>query len=223
MLTRKLLESNEFAKSHSTLEKLLWTPEQLTDSLRQTLVQCPCRQDVWVFGYGSLIWNPLLEFAETQIGHLTGWSRDFNIRLLGGRASDGAPGRMLGLRSGGETRGMAFRLAADKVQCELRLLWMREMLAGVYMPRWCELLLADGRRVWAITFITDPGHVLYEPDSQVDTVAAMIANACGVLGSNAEYLFSLEQALCRYAIEDESISMLAQRVRYLQGSAQKIA
>lgn len=219
MLTRKLLESDEFAKTYSTLEKLFWTPEQLAESLQHTLSLCPAGQDVWVFGYGSLIWNPLLEFAEVQPGSLTGWSREFNIRLLAGRGSACSPGRMLGLKPGGETRGLVFRFDADNVRHELRLLWMREMLAGVYEPRWCRVQLADNRCVWAITFITCPAHPLFEADTPPDALAAMIASACGALGSNAEYLFSLEQALSQHHIEDDAISDLAQRVRVVQEDA----
>ena len=222
MLTRKLLESDEFARTYSTLEKMFLTPEQLNCSLQETLKRCPVTQDVWIFGYGSLIWNPLLDFAEAQTGRLNGWSRDFNIRLLAGRGSACAPGRMLGLKAGGETCGIVFRLDADKVQQELRLLWMREMLAGVYNPCWCNVQLADGRSVWAITFVTNPSHPLYEADTTCGVVAGMIAGACGALGSNAEYLFSLEQALIRLDIEDPMIGELAEYVRLIQNDGQAI-
>lgn len=105
MLTRKLLESQDYAKTYSALENLFWTPAQLDASLNQVLETCPEGQGIWVFGYGSLIWNPLLEFTEAQPAFLKGWQRDFNIRLLAGRGSECTPGRMLGLKPGGETRG----------------------------------------------------------------------------------------------------------------------
>lgn len=74
------------------------------------------------------------------------------------------------------------------------------MLAGVYTPQWCSLALEDGREIKGITFITDPEHPLYESCSALNTVAALISQATGVLGTNAEYLFSLDSALEQHRI-----------------------
>lgn len=216
MLTRKLLESQDFAKTYSALENLFWTPAQLDASLNHMIETCPKDQGIWIFGYGSLIWNPLLEYAEVQPAHLKGWQRDFNIRLLAGRGSEHTPGRMLGLKPEGETLGLAFRLSDDNARCELQLLWMREMLAGVYTPKWCPLSLADGREIFGITFITDSKHPLYESNSTLNTVAALISQASGSLGSNAEYLFSLDSALEQHRMPDSNITELARCVRQIQ-------
>lgn len=216
MLTRKLLESQDYAKTYSALENLFWTPAQLDASLNQVLEICPEGQGIWVFGYGSLIWNPLLEFTEAQPAFLKGWQRDFNIRLLAGRGSECTPGRMLGLKPGGETRGLAFRLSDENARSELQLLWTREMLAGVYIPQWCSLALEDGREIKGITFITDPEHPLYESCSALNTVATLISQATGVLGTNAEYLFSLDSALEQHRMPDHNITQLARCVRQIQ-------
>ena len=93
------------------------------------------------------------------------------------------------------------------------------MLAGVYTPKWCLLSLADGREIFGITFITDPKHPLYESNSTLNTVAALISQASGSLGSNAEYLFSLDSALEQHRMPDSNITELARCVRQIQQNA----
>ncbi len=90
------------------------------------------------------------------------------------------------------------------------------MITGCYLPTWCELTLEDGRSVTALAFIMDPRHPLYESDTCPDAVAPLIAAATGPLGSNAQYLFSLEQELAKRGMEEESLSRLAHQVRALQ-------
>lgn len=89
---------------------------------------------VWIFGYGSLMWNPALEYRESCTGTLPGWHRAFCLRLTAGRGSATQPGRMLALKEGGRTTGVAYRLPDDTLEEELTLLWKREMITGCYLP-----------------------------------------------------------------------------------------
>ncbi|VTO24294.1 Cation transport protein chaC [Klebsiella variicola] len=151
-----------------------------------------CRPDdgsVWIFGYGSLIWNPALNYRESCTGTLPGWHRAFCLRLTAGRGSACQPGRMLALKEGGRTTGVAYRLPDDTLEEELTLLWKREMITGCYLPTWCKLELDDGRTVNALVFIMDPRHPLFEPDTSAQVIAPLIARASGPLGTNAQYLF----------------------------------
>ncbi|VFS13017.1 cation transport protein chaC [Escherichia coli] len=150
---------------------------------------------VWIFGYGSLMWNPALEFTESCTGTLVGWHRAFCLRLTAGRGTAHQPGRMLALKEGGRTTGVAYRLPEETLEQELTLLWKREMITGCYLPTWCQLDLDDGRTVNAIVFIMDPRHPEYESDTRAQVIAPLIAAASGPLGTNAQYLFSLEQEL----------------------------
>ena len=107
---------------------------------------------MWIFGYGSLMWNPALEFTESCTGTLVGWHRAFCLRLTAGRGTAHQPGRMLALKEGGRTTGVAYRLPEETLEQELTLLWKREMITGCYLPTWCQLDLDDGRTVNAIVF-----------------------------------------------------------------------
>ncbi|MBP2171134.1 cation transport protein ChaC [Erwinia toletana] len=219
MLTRDFLLKADCKTAFGTIEEsLLWTCEQRASSLAAALACRPDHSPVWIFGYGSLMWNPVFESDEVASGTLRGWHRAFCLRLTAGRGTHNQPGRMLALKEGGQTSGLAFRLPEEKLHEELELLWKREMITGCYLPTWCELALEDGRNVTALVFIMDPRHPLYEADSCASTIAPLIARASGPLGTNAQYLFSLEQELVKRGMHDKCLTDLVQQVRELQSS-----
>ncbi|OWS73756.1 gamma-glutamylcyclotransferase [Pantoea sp. VS1] len=220
VLTREFLLKADCKTSFGDIdEALLWSCEKRAASLCATLACRPDQSPVWIFGYGSLMWNPVFEAEEVATGRLEGWHRAFCLRLTAGRGTVAAPGRMLALKEGGSTSGLAFRLPEARLHEELELLWKREMITGCYLPTWCELTLEDGRTVTALVFIMDPRHPLYEADSCRSTIAPLIAQASGPLGSNAQYLFSLEQELGKRGMQEEALTRLAAEVRALQQSA----
>lgn len=118
--------------------------------------------------------------------------------------------------AGGATTGVAYRLPEAELETELTLLWKREMITGCYLPGWCRLTLDDGRTVHALVFIMDPSHPLYEADTRPATIAPLIARASGPLGTNAQYLFSLEQELKKLGMCEASLDELASEVRACQ-------
>lgn len=219
LLTREFLLKADCKTSFGDIEDaLLWSCEQRAASLAATLTCRPDDSPVWIFGYGSLMWNPIFEAEEVAAATLEGWHRAFCLRLIAGRGTSSHPGRMLALREGGNTSGLAFRLPEERLHEELELLWKREMVTGCYLPTWCELMLDDGRSVTALVFIMDPRHPLYESDACAGTIAPLIARASGPLGTNAQYLFSLEQELEKRGMADENLTTLAHQVRQLQSS-----
>jgi cation transport protein ChaC len=181
---------------------MLWTRDRIVKSLRATMRLRPDSADVWLFSYGSLIWNPLLYVSDSIPAELHSWHRSFCLRLIAGRGSAMTPGRMLSLEPGGKTAGLALRLHASDLEEELRLVWRREMLTGAYVPTWVQLKLHDERRVWAIAFVADPAHRLYEADASVGSVARLVAHASGPLGTNVDYVFRLKHALQRHGLSD---------------------
>ena len=122
---------------------------------------------------------------------------------------------MLALKEGGRTTGVAYRLSEESLHDDLTLLWKREMITGCYLPSWYKLSLDDGRVVNALVFIMDPRHPLYESDTRAQTIAPLIAAASGPLGTNAQYLFSLEQELIKLGMHDDCLNELVGRVRML--------
>ncbi|MFG1172740.1 gamma-glutamylcyclotransferase [Erwiniaceae bacterium CAU 1747] len=224
MLTRDFLLKADCKTAFGDIEEsLLWSAEQRAASLAATLACRPDHSPVWIFGYGSLMWNPVFEADEVAAGTLNGWHRAFCLRLTAGRGSASQPGRMLALKEGGVTSGLAFSLPEATLHEELELLWKREMITGCYLPTWCELALDDGRYVTALVFIMDPRHPLYETDSRPQTIAPLIARASGPLGSNAQYLFALEKALSQRGINDDCLTDLVHKVRELQQSHRPLA
>jgi cation transport protein ChaC len=217
VLTREFLLKADCKTSFGDIdEALFWSCEKRAASLSATLACRPDQSPVWIFGYGSLMWNPIFEAAEVAPGRLEGWHRAFCLRLIAGRGTVTAPGRMLALKEGGSTSGLAFRLPESRLHDELELLWKREMITGCYLPTWCELELEDGRNVTALVFIMDPRHPLYETDSCRSTIAPLIAQASGPLGTNAQYLYALEQELGKRGMQEAALTRLAAEVRALQ-------
>ena len=97
------------------------------DSLLRTLAAKP-RDDVWLFGYGSLIWNPTVDFVERRVARVTGWHRAFCLATPAARGSLDNPGLVLGLDAGGCCDGVAFRISGEIVESELAMLWKREKI-----------------------------------------------------------------------------------------------
>ena len=183
-------------------------------SLQVTLAAQPAPGDVWLFGYGSLIWNPAFHHVEQKPVLIRGWHREFCLSTPIGRGTPEAPGLVLGLDRGGSCRGVAFRIARAEAAAELELVWRREMVTGAYVPRWVRLydpgLPED---TFAIAFTINrkaPNYV--RSASQADT-ARVIATACGVLGSCRDYLFDTIHGLEGFGIHDHHLNRIAQQVR----------
>ncbi|MDO4682303.1 MAG: gamma-glutamylcyclotransferase [Lautropia sp.] len=219
LLTRELLQSDAFLQSFANTPGFTaWTQAQISQSLDDMLSRRPKPQaPVWLFAYGSLIWNPLFLYVERQRASLRGWHRSFSMKLTAGRGTPERPGRMLALTPSFNpdtcTEGLAFRLDETQLRDELMLVWRREMVGGTYCPRWERVTLADGRRVDTLIFVMNHEHPVYEADASVATVAPLIVHATGHLGHNLDYLLDLEKALAEHDIHDPYIDDLVAAVR----------
>jgi glutathione-specific gamma-glutamylcyclotransferase len=194
------------------------SPEEREASRQSFLAAIPPGADTWVFGYGSLMWNPAIHVAETRPGVLHGYHRWFSLTMMMGRGTPECPGLMLVLDRGGSCRGLAHRIAAAGVESELRILWMREMLGGAYRPRWVTVRTETGP-VRAITFVANQAHPRYCGKLPHDAVVERIACAAGNLGTNRYYLFKLVEHLDMLGIADSALHDLARLVRERAGEA----
>jgi cation transport protein ChaC len=169
-------------------------------------------EDLWVFGYGSLIWNPAFHHEERRCALLHGWHRRFCLKLLAGRGTVETPGLMLALDRGGACRGVAFRIKAAEVRQELWLLWQREMFGGAYNSRWVTLNgcgEAAGTRFRALTFVINHAHPRYMRELSVTEMAGLIATGCGELGSCREYLENTVAHLAELGVRDSNLNRIA--------------
>ena len=181
--------------------------EALSRSLTATLADKPKGAGWWVFGYGSLLWNPLFPVAEARPATIHGLHRRFCLRSLASRGTRERPGLVLGLEPGGACRGVAYRLPSALALDELHLLWRREMVVGSYRPAWVRARAGE-RTIVALAFAVRRDHPQYAAltlDEQADT----IAHACGAFGSSCEYLMKTRAALAEHGIVDAYLERLA--------------
>lgn len=170
--------------------------------------------DMWVFGYGSLIWNPEFPVAEQVIARATGWHRSFCMRSIHHRGTEESPGLVLALDAdpAAHCDGVAFRVTPGAEQATLQALRDRELISSAYLERWLPVALTDGRQVQALVFVIDPHHVQYCGGLPLEEQAQIIAHATGGRGPNRDYLFSTASHLASLGIGDADLEWLAARV-----------
>ncbi|HEX7968360.1 MAG TPA: gamma-glutamylcyclotransferase [Stellaceae bacterium] len=199
-------------------EARLLSPEQQRASLQAVLDQRPEGGDVWLFAYGSLIWNPLIHYAEKRVGTVHGYHRCFCLWSHTGRGTRAKPGLMLGLERGGACRGIAYRIAEAQAAAELEVVWRREMLTGAYAPRWVTAVTKEGP-LQAIAFLINRRHERYAGRLPEDRIIASIAEAQGPLGACATYLFNTVAHLEELGIRDRRLIRLRDRVTARQAES----
>lgn len=174
---------------------------------------------MWVFGYGSLVWNPGFEAKEKVIATLGDYARSFCMRSIHHRGTDDNPGLVLALDAhpGGTCEGVAFSVHDGQEQTVLAYLRERELVSSAYLERNLAIDLSDGRRVTALTYVVDPDHVQYCGNLPLEEQAGIIAHAVGGRGPNTEYLFNTSAHLTELGIHDDDLHWLVHRVRALAG------
>lgn len=226
-LTREDLEAGRMRRlwSECATGPRPLSDEELETSIAQVLAGSSPGADVWVFAYGSLIWNPLFHYAERRRATLRGFHRRFCLWSTMGRGSPERPGLVLGLDRGGGCCGLAYRLPARNALAELKLLWRREMVVGSYVPRWARVETAPGsggrrcvEELRALAFVVNHEHPNYAGRLPFDEVARALAGARGHLGSSADYLFHTVDALDAHGLKDAHLERLRDRVRAHQAA-----
>lgn len=171
--------------------------------------------DFWVFGYGSLMWNPGFDSLERTEAHLFGYRRSLCVRSYVHRGSPDMPGLVLGLDRGGSCRGMAFRVAPDRKEPVIDYLRERELVTHVYKERILPLRLGDGRQVRALTYVIDRGHVQYVGGLDAAEAARIVHGAKGKSGPNDAYVFNTLAHLQDMGIRDPWLEHVGAEVRRL--------
>lgn len=171
----------------------------------------PTDRDWWVFGYGSLMWNPGFPYREAQMGLLRGYHRRFCVYSFRYRGTPERPGLVLGLAPGGSCRGMIFRVPAAQGEPVLDYLWDREMITGVYRPLWLRVSTAQGDKP-ALAFVADPSHQQY-CRLDLPATASLIRQGVGQRGPCRDYLINTDRHLRDLGIHDR---MLHQLIKLLE-------
>jgi glutathione-specific gamma-glutamylcyclotransferase len=171
---------------------------------------------VWVFGYGSLIWDPGFPVAERRIARLAGWHRSFCMWSIHHRGTPEAPGLVLALDRADEANcaGVAFRIVPGAEADTLATLRERELVSSAYLET-IQTVETEAGPVAALTYVVDRAHVQYCGDLALDEQAKVIARATGGRGPNRDYLWSTVAHLAELGILDPDLEWLAAEVRRL--------
>ena len=179
----------------------------MTDQERKQIVEnmietAPSLNSMWVFGYGSLIWNPALYFTEKKRGTVHGYHRRFCLWSTIGRGSPSRPGLMLGLERGGSCKGIFYKIDRREIRTELDIVFRRELITAAYRPTWVSARIVINR-----------DHNRYAGMLDDETVIQTIADAKGTLGSCSDYLYETVLQLENLGMPDRHLASIARHVR----------
>jgi cation transport protein ChaC len=187
------------------------TPEQRRAAMEAMLAEITPGEDIWIFAYGSLMWNPTIHFEERLFCRVHGYHRQFCFWSVIGRGSPDAPGLMLSLESGGSCAGAVYRVKDDKAHTEAEIVFLREMLTGMYRPKWVTARTERGP-VKAITFVSNRDHQHYAGRIDPETAAQYISQAEGHLGPCQEYLENCIRNLAEFGIRDRTLDSIYEHI-----------
>lgn len=209
-LTRdRLHELDRVARENGYPESWRLTDEA-REATRATLL-AGRSTDLWLFAYGSLMWDPAVHIVEIRMATLQGFHRSFCLKSKIGRGSAERPALMAALDRGGTCKGLAFRIPGEHVDRETEILWMREMVAGSYVPTFVPIETPQGN-LEALTFEINRHSDRYV-QLDLDETARLIATGRGFRGTSLEYLENVAERLDLLGFSDPAINDLRRRVR----------
>ena len=199
-------------KSISRSDKVL-TIEELLNARRNIIPDEGIGEDIYIFAYGSLLWNPTVDYEEECLAKIYGFHRSFCMKTYLGRGSFKKPGLMLGLDRGGSCRGSALKLKKSNAIKNIDILFRREMVTGAYKPKLLKTTLEDGKKVMSLAFTVDKKHKNYFQNKAIQTKAIMISNAHGFLGTCEEYFSNTLQSLSELNIVDSEMIAISKHLK----------
>ena len=199
-------------ESNTTRLSFLRSPAQNEKSKQDWLDTLPAAESAWIFAYGSLLWDPGFEYEESRPATIYGYHRRFCIHSHIYRGTPKRSGLVFGLDRGGSCRGRVFRVAPDAARQVLGIIWDREMVYRVYLPRTLSAH-AEEDRIECRTFVANPSHEQYAGKMDVMHMAAVIAGASGKAGANSDYLEKTLSHLQELGLQDGRLLRLRTEVR----------
>jgi cation transport protein ChaC len=187
-------------------------PEPVADSARKrrSSIAGPLLHDseFWVFGYASLMWKPGFEFEERRRGILRGFHRSLCVYSNRHRGTAERPGLVMGLDRGGSCRGMAFRVAREKVEATHAYLTEREQINRVYFEVYPKVRLEDGRAIRALAYVVDRSHVQYAGRLAHAEILRLIEQGHGQSGACRDYVLNTLRSMAEIGMTDHALDWL---------------
>ena len=168
--------------------------------------------DLWVFGYGSLMWRPGFAFEERRPAVVRGYHRSLCIFSHVHRGTPERPGLVLGLDRGGACRGVAFRVAGERREATLAYLREREQVTAVYLEAWLPARFADGSAANCVAYVVDRSHPQYAGRLEPAELLRFVAQGHGISGPNIDYVRATHDHLVEAGISDPALAYVAQNL-----------
>ncbi|MEO8249727.1 MAG: gamma-glutamylcyclotransferase [Burkholderiales bacterium] len=201
------LASPHVSSARASGEAPAASPRDPQKQLEQALKAWGGNDDLWVFGYASLIWRPEFEFAESRLARVRGWHRALKMWSRVNRGTPEVPGLVFALLSGGSCRGVAYRVPREQASEVLARMWLREMVTDVYDPRWlpCETTTGPVRALGFTLSRNSPSYTGPMDSHQYRTV---FERASGRYGSTIDYVQATGRTLDDHGIRDRTLHRL---------------
>ena len=185
-----------------------WYSDEAREALRHRAMADLGDADLWVFGYGSLMWDPGFHFSEVRRAHVASHARRFILKdVHGGRGTADAPGLMAALDTGPGCDGLVFRIAPDHLDAETAVLWRREQIGPAYVATFVDAVTGHGP-VRALTFVANHASPIIDAGLAWDQQVEYAATGTGFLGTSLDYLKNVEHKLAVLGIEDADVTAL---------------
>ena len=166
------------------------------------------RGDLWIFGYGSLMWAPGFRPAEQKTGLVRGYHRAMCILSHRYRGTPRKPGLVMGLCRGGSCWGIAFRVPAARVPRVVRALWKREMLNNVYLPTMLQVAIGPTQRIRALAFVADATHRQFVRELDLHGRARLVAQGIGERGRCVDYIRNTLEHMLALGVNDPHLARI---------------
>lgn len=180
-----------------------------------------CDGALWIFAYGSLMWRPDFDFVDRRKARLSGYHRSLCIESQVYRGTPDRPGLVLGLDRGGSCVGVAFRIAPERQAATLDAVRTRELVTGVYKEVRAGIMLADGQRRTAVTYVADRDHAQYVGRLGRPAMLDRVRRCAGIAGSNLDYVRNTHLHLLELGIRDANLGWIVDAVDTSARSSQR--
>lgn len=195
-----------------------WYSEEKREAMRAQTLAGHLDDDLWIFAYGSLMWDPAFHFAEVRRARVPDYARRFILKdVFGGRGTAESPGLMAALDKGPGCDGLVFRIAREDIEQETEVIWRREQVGPAYIATFVDAL-AGSQPLTALTFVADHDATLIDASLTREEQVRFMATGTGFLGSSLDYLRNIDEKFTALGIYDEEVATLLRETEAYFGS-----